>query len=158
MRFESNNVIRFITPTEHRDILFGLDSDGKTMHYISEVRVENPFTRNNHKVAFQLTAEEDEFESLLQSNRLYRNQYWHRLNLDAFRKSRNKSQLADDNIVKMVDMISTVHKNGASFEAHLSFSTFGWLQAERVADGEIMLDQLSDKHRLRLTLGIFPQA
>ena len=56
VRFESKNVIRFVTPTEHRDILFSLDSDGRTMHYISEVRVENLFTKNNcHKIAYSET-------------------------------------------------------------------------------------------------------
>ena len=40
VKFESNSVIRYIT-RDKRDILYRLDSDGKNVHYIGEVKVDN---------------------------------------------------------------------------------------------------------------------
>ena len=41
VKFESKDVVRFLTKN-NRDILFKLDTiDYKTVHYLSEVRVEN---------------------------------------------------------------------------------------------------------------------
>ena len=52
-------MVRFVAPTEHRDILFSLDmNDGKSMHYISEVRVENLFQhQRSHKCAYRKALE-----------------------------------------------------------------------------------------------------
>ena len=49
-------------------------------------------------------------------------------------------------------------KRGNGFEAQLSFNTFEWLQVEKVASGKIQLSQLSDRHRLQLSFGVFPKA
>ena len=51
VRFESNNVIRFITTETNRDILYSLDEDRENFHYLSEVRVENLFNQKGHKIA-----------------------------------------------------------------------------------------------------------
>ena len=50
VKFESNSVLRFLTP-DNRDILYGLDEDGKQVHYISEVKVDNLLVTNEHKIA-----------------------------------------------------------------------------------------------------------
>ena len=48
VKFESNSVIRFLTRA-NRDILFILDtSDGKTVYYASEIRVEKMFKKEEH--------------------------------------------------------------------------------------------------------------
>ena len=48
VRFESNNVIRFFKPGYNRDLLFALESDEKTVTYLSEVVVENLFLKGSH--------------------------------------------------------------------------------------------------------------
>ena len=40
VKFESNSVIRYLT-RDKRDILYRLDSDGKSVQYIGEVKVDN---------------------------------------------------------------------------------------------------------------------
>ena len=50
VKFESNSVLRFLTP-DNRDILYRLDEDGKQVHYISEVKVDNLLMTNEHKIA-----------------------------------------------------------------------------------------------------------
>ena len=48
VRFVANNAIRFHT-LDNRDILYRLDEDGKSVHYLSEVRLENnSSTLNQH--------------------------------------------------------------------------------------------------------------
>ena len=101
---------------------------------------------------------ESEFENLLQKNRMFRTSYWHRLNLDALAVSRSKGILTPEDKINRVDMITPVLKRNRSLQAQLSFSTFGWLQAEKVAASDINLQQLNFKRRLVLSLGIFPQA
>ena len=76
----------------------------------------------------------------MQSNRLFRTSYWHRLNLDEQKRNKSRSSLRADDVINRVDMITPVHKQEKGFAAHLAFSTFEWLQAEKVADGEIKLD------------------
>ena len=157
VRFESNNVIRFVTTETNRDLLYCLDEAREQFHYMSEVRVENLFEGfKGHKIAMQPL--ENEFEKLIQSNRLFRTNYWHTLNLDARHLSHTQGVLCDEDKIKRVDMITPVIKCGTSFQAQLSFSTFEWLQAEKVAAGDINMELLSEKRRLQLTLGIFPQA
>ena len=50
VKFESNSVLRFLTP-DNRDILYRLDEDGKQVHYISEVKVDNQLVTEGHKIA-----------------------------------------------------------------------------------------------------------
>ena len=40
VKFESNSVIRYLT-RDKRDILYRLDNDGRSVHYIGEVKVDN---------------------------------------------------------------------------------------------------------------------
>ena len=106
---------------------------------MSEVRVENLFEAfKGHKIAMQ--TQENEFEKLIQSNRLFRTNYWHRLNLEARHLSHTKGVLTEEDKIKRVDMITPVLKIGTSFQAQLSFSTFEWLQAEKVAAGDINME------------------
>ena len=50
VKFESNSVVRYLT-RDKRDILYRLDQDGKHVHYIGEVRVDDFFLKKNHKLA-----------------------------------------------------------------------------------------------------------
>ena len=43
VRFESDEYIRFLT-SDNRDIIFKLDPDETTVHYASEVQVDNTFS------------------------------------------------------------------------------------------------------------------
>lgn len=52
MRFESNSIIRYIN-RDNRDLLYLLDPNGKSVHYIGEVKVENFFRKHGHKLALQ---------------------------------------------------------------------------------------------------------
>ena len=49
VKFESNSVFRFLTP-DNRDILYRLDEDGKQVHYISEVKVDNQLVSQGHQI------------------------------------------------------------------------------------------------------------
>ena len=51
VKFESSSVIRFLT-LDNRDILFKLDTDGKHVHYISEVRADILLKNIKHKLVF----------------------------------------------------------------------------------------------------------
>ena len=53
VKFESNDVIRFLT-ADNRDIMFRLDKDGKTVHFLSEVQVENNYFDNPKLVEINL--------------------------------------------------------------------------------------------------------
>ena len=58
VRFESNNMIRFLT-RDDRDILFHLDPNGKNVHYHSEVKLENNLTKSDHYLASDMFEEKD---------------------------------------------------------------------------------------------------
>ena len=47
VKFESNSVIRFLT-RDKRDILFRLDGNEQTVHYIGEVKVDNLLKKRDH--------------------------------------------------------------------------------------------------------------
>ena len=51
VKFESNSVVRYLTRS-NRDILYKLDEDGKHVHYICEVKVENSTKTDGHKLNF----------------------------------------------------------------------------------------------------------
>ena len=65
VRFESNSIVRYLD-RDNRDILYKLDEDGKSVHYIGEVKVENNFKKTGHKLA--LGDENKTFEQILQRN------------------------------------------------------------------------------------------
>ena len=65
MRFESNSIVRYLD-RDNRDILYQLDKDGKSVHYIGEVKVENNFKKTGHKLA--LGDENKTFEQIMQRN------------------------------------------------------------------------------------------
>ena len=52
MRFETNTIIRYIN-RDNRDLLYQLDPNGKSVHYIGEVKVENFFRKEGHKLGLQ---------------------------------------------------------------------------------------------------------
>ena len=52
VKFESNSVVRYLTH-DNRDILYKLDRDGKRVHYISEVKIDNFIEHNGHKIIFR---------------------------------------------------------------------------------------------------------
>ena len=64
VKFESNSVIRFLT-RDKRDILFRLDGDEQTVHYIGEVKVDNLLKKRDHKIAHH--EYDEEFELLKQT-------------------------------------------------------------------------------------------
>ena len=49
VRFESNSIVRYLN-RDNRDILYQLDKDGRSVHYIGEVKVENFFRKPGHKL------------------------------------------------------------------------------------------------------------
>ena len=51
VKFESNSVVRYLTH-DNRDILYMLDKDGKHVHYISEVKIDNSINKDGHKITF----------------------------------------------------------------------------------------------------------
>ena len=65
VKFESNSVIRYLT-RDKRDILYRLDSHGKSVHYIGEVKVDNLLKTKKHKLAYN--EYEEEFEQLKQQS------------------------------------------------------------------------------------------
>ena len=51
VKFESSSVIRYLT-RDKRDILYRLDTDGKHVHYIGEVKVDNLLKTEKHKLVY----------------------------------------------------------------------------------------------------------
>ena len=87
MRFESNSIIRYIN-RDNRDLLYQLDPNGKSVHYIGEVKVENFFHKPGHMLGLQeekntfeqkmvRTSQITAFKRHLQILRSY-NRYFHR--------------------------------------------------------------------------------
>ena len=72
-------------------------------------------------------------------NSQFKNDYWHRLNL----VSKNKSLGKED-----CRMISPVSRRGGRFETRLSFSTFDWLLAEKIASLEINIEKLDSRQKV----------
>ena len=52
VKFESNSVVRYLTH-DSRDILYKLDRDGKHVHYISEVKIDNSIEQGGHKITLR---------------------------------------------------------------------------------------------------------
>ena len=65
VRFETNSIVRYVN-RDNRDILYQLDKDGSSVHYIGEVKVENCFKMRGHKL--ELHDENKTFEETMQRN------------------------------------------------------------------------------------------
>ena len=65
VKFESNSLVRYLTH-DNRDILYKLDKDGKHVHYISEVKIDNSIKQEGHKLTF--TQEKGKFDQIVRRN------------------------------------------------------------------------------------------
>ena len=52
VKFESDSVVRYLTH-DNRDILYKLDRDGKRVHYLSEVKIDNSIEQEGHKITLR---------------------------------------------------------------------------------------------------------
>ena len=58
--------------------------------------------------------------------------------------------------VNQKSIIAPVQKTGWELKANLTFRTFDWLLAEKIASHEFKADQLDEEHRRKLLLSIYP--
>ena len=65
VKFESNSLVRYLTH-DNRDILYKLDKDGKHVHYISEVKIDNSIKQEGHKLT--LSQEKGTFDQIVRRN------------------------------------------------------------------------------------------
>ena len=115
VKFESNSIIRVLT-RDNRDILFALDKNEKKVHYLSEVKVENPYkTEEGHKLTFDNKRET--FEQLTHRSSLMNASYWHRQNLITTNKFFEEDFEATLN---RIDMIRPVKKTAKGFTVQMA--------------------------------------
>ena len=144
MRFESNSIVRYIN-RDNRDLLYKLDKNGRDVFYIGEVKVENFFRKEGHKL--DISHEKETFEQMMIRNSQMTAFYRHTQILKAPNKYFKKEEEAD---LCRNDMVTIVKKEfrREGFRVHLSFNPFEWYLAEKFVNDEINIEQLGDKRAL----------
>ena len=90
----------------------------------------------------------------MKRNRHFRTTFYHRLNLQHNKDSRSKTEWQDS--LSQKSMIAPVKKINQKFVAELTFRTFDWLLAEKLASQEFTAGHLDETNRSLLLLNIYP--
>ena len=161
VKFEASDIVRILT-LDDRDILYKLDVDHHEARYLTEVRMENQFhedlamlhwTKITHK--FTSKKFDNVFKHLMHRSSMFRAHHWYKKLL----LEQHEDLISSNSQTKFsqINLIAPAQKEGNCFAVQYSFQILDWILATQIASNEVDIGKLDDRHKLQLSLYIFPK-